>query len=283
MNPHTDRLREWWDLKAPREEQDRADERVNRELRWREIGRRLDGVRTIADIGGGTGAFSIPLARRGYQVTHIDISPVMLDLARQRAGGLSNLRFVQADATDLTAFADGSFDLVLNMDGAISFSGREANRAIQESCRLARRTVLVTTSNRASLAAGWVGESLAGGRMLPAVDSMFNEGWWDPDEFESNCVFVQGRPMNWIPPLRAYNRQELMDRLKANGFRVIRAGGLGSLANLLGCDRLAGLHDNDPLWRQFIAVCDRFDQEIMPDGPGTWERAGLIGVAVRDG
>ena len=50
-----ERERAWWDAKASSEETDRADEAINRALRWREITRRLDGVRTVLDVGGGTG------------------------------------------------------------------------------------------------------------------------------------------------------------------------------------------------------------------------------------
>jgi len=78
MKVDFDRERAWWDAKAPEEEQDLADEAINRALRWREIELHLAAVRTVLDIGAGTGAFSIPLARRGFAATHVDFSPAML-------------------------------------------------------------------------------------------------------------------------------------------------------------------------------------------------------------
>ena len=42
---------EFWNRIAPREEVDLDDEFINRQLRWREIERNLDGVETILDIG----------------------------------------------------------------------------------------------------------------------------------------------------------------------------------------------------------------------------------------
>src|SRR5512136_186295 len=113
-----ERERQWWDAKAPAEERDSNDMVINRLLRWREIERNLKGVKTILDVGGGTGAFSIPLARRGYQVTHLDFSTTMLQIARQKAQELKGIDFVEGNAADLSRFADSSFDLVLNMDGA---------------------------------------------------------------------------------------------------------------------------------------------------------------------
>jgi len=71
----------------------------------REIASRLGGARTILDAGAGTGRFSIPLARQGFHVTHLDISQGMIDSARQLArdaGVLDNMRFERGRVGDLT-------------------------------------------------------------------------------------------------------------------------------------------------------------------------------------
>ena len=112
MQVDFERERRWWDTKAPREERDRADEAINRALRWRELERHLDGVRTVLDVGGGTGVFSIPLARRGFEVTAVDFSPIAFERARSRAEEEDVLaRFVLADVFEF-ALTAGQFDLV---------------------------------------------------------------------------------------------------------------------------------------------------------------------------
>ena len=83
MEINFEQERQWWNAKASSEENDLEDEAINRALRWREVNRQLEGVKTILEIGGGTGAFSIPLARRGYSVTHLDFSPAMLEIAKE--------------------------------------------------------------------------------------------------------------------------------------------------------------------------------------------------------
>jgi 2-polyprenyl-3-methyl-5-hydroxy-6-metoxy-1,4-benzoquinol methylase len=45
----------------------------------------LAGLRPVLDVGADTGDFSIPLAQRGFAVTHVDFSPAMLTLARREA------------------------------------------------------------------------------------------------------------------------------------------------------------------------------------------------------
>ncbi len=70
-------------------------------------------VKTILDAGCGTGGHSIPLAKRGYNVTGIDASQVMITKARQKAKGKSsNLTFHSLDIRD--------FDLEKKFDACIS-------------------------------------------------------------------------------------------------------------------------------------------------------------------
>lgn len=52
---------------------------------------KLNKVETIVDFACGTGAQSIGLAKMGYQVTAADLSPQMLDIAREKAKKHSSL------------------------------------------------------------------------------------------------------------------------------------------------------------------------------------------------
>lgn len=64
----------------------------------------------VADLGCGTGSLSLLLHELGHEVTGLDVSPRMLERARQKAGPA--IRFVEGDAAwpDLPA---GAFDVVL--------------------------------------------------------------------------------------------------------------------------------------------------------------------------
>jgi ubiquinone/menaquinone biosynthesis C-methylase UbiE len=76
-----------------------------------------DGVRVL-DIGCGTGSLAIACARRGAQVTGIDISPLMLDIARQkvkRAGLEDSISLMETSAIELDEkFEAGSFDTIMS-------------------------------------------------------------------------------------------------------------------------------------------------------------------------
>lgn len=281
MRVNFDRERSWWDAKAPREEIDLVDESINRTLRWREIERHLDGVESILDIGGGTGAFSIPLARRGFKVTHVDFSPAMLGIARQKAEGIENIEFVEANSTDLP-YEDQSFDLVLNMDGAISFCGSEAGRAVAEACRVAKNKVIMTVSNRVALIPNWMRSSIkVCGGFIPAVREMVENGEWHLDQFPENALAAKGATQDYVGACKAFLPDELQNLLEQQNMSVSRIGGIGSLACLCGDELIRHIISDEKLLTEFVDMCDYYDEVILPKGPGTWQRAGLIAVASR--
>jgi SAM-dependent methyltransferase len=280
MKVDFERERRWWDAKTPKEEQDLADEAVNRALRWREIERYLAGVRTVLDIGAGTGAFSIPLARRGFAVTHMDFSPAMLALARRKAERLKNVQFVEANAVTLP-FPDRSFDLVLNMDGAISFCGSLAEQALRETCRVTREALILAVSHRAWMIPVWVSSSITvAGRLLPAVGAMFDRGEWHQEQSPENPLLSRGMTQDYLGAFRAFLPGELRAVLEAVGMQVLRCSGLGTLANFCGREAVERVCQDGALFQDFLDLCEWFDQEVLPEGPGTRQRAGLIAVAV---
>jgi ubiquinone/menaquinone biosynthesis C-methylase UbiE len=75
----------------------------------------------ILDAAGGTGRITLPLAKMGYSVTLCDISPGMLNVARQkllREGVSDKVEILECDVCKLR-FADESFDFVICWDGGI--------------------------------------------------------------------------------------------------------------------------------------------------------------------
>lgn len=274
--------KQWWNAKAAKEEQDLADEAINRALRWREIERHLEGIKTILDIGAGIGAYSIPLAQRRFPVTHIDFSPSMLKIARQKSKSLNlkNIHFVEGNAVDLSQFPDHSFDLVLNMDGAISFCGSEAEQAIFESCRVTKKKLIITVSNRIWMFPVWLDSSLeAVKHFTPADYEMLERGEWHQEQFPENAMMTKGLTQNYFGAFKAFLPDELEKILKRAGMRILWIGGLGSLANLCGKETVEQVLRNKVLFEEFLDLCERFDKEILRDGPGTQQRAGLIAIA----
>lgn len=78
--------------------------------------------RTILDIGCGTGAHAIELARRGCQVAGVDLSQAMLDQARSKAEALDEAHrpnFLQGDAR---SFSTGrTYELAIMMFAVVGY------------------------------------------------------------------------------------------------------------------------------------------------------------------
>jgi len=111
-NEHAERYDEWY-----KTFHGAVEHYVDWELLKRYLPKNKDAK--ILDAAGGTGRITLPLAERGYSVTLCDISPGMLNVARQklqRAGVLDNVEVCECDVCRLR-FADESFDFVLCWDG----------------------------------------------------------------------------------------------------------------------------------------------------------------------
>ena len=98
---------------------------------------------SILDLGGGAGAYSFSLAKKGYKVTLADLSETLLAQAKKQKekDKVQNLISLdQVNATDLSCYKDNSFDVVL-LFGPLYHLTEEAER---EKCVSEIRRVLKT-------------------------------------------------------------------------------------------------------------------------------------------
>jgi SAM-dependent methyltransferase len=75
----------------------------------------------VLDLGSGDGTTAVPEAQLGADVLGVDIAGNLVAAGNARAEelGLTNLKFQEGDATDLSELADESFDLVVSVFGAM--------------------------------------------------------------------------------------------------------------------------------------------------------------------
>lgn len=97
-----------------------------------------NNVKTILDVGCGTGEYSIELARRGYTVIGVDKSKAMISEANRRkvslpAETIGNLHFWSKDVESLLTTLDINFDAILFMGNTISHNP-ETYRSILKKC-----------------------------------------------------------------------------------------------------------------------------------------------------
>jgi SAM-dependent methyltransferase len=75
----------------------------------------------VLDLGCGDGTTAVPAAELGASVLGVDIASNLVEAGNARAQslGLTNLRFQEGDASDLSELADDSFDLAISIFGAM--------------------------------------------------------------------------------------------------------------------------------------------------------------------
>jgi magnesium-protoporphyrin O-methyltransferase len=86
--------------------------------------------RRVLDAGCGTGALALELARRGAHVVAIDLSPTLVDLARERIGGATGPGHIEFLAGDMTDPALGDFHHVVAMDSLIHYDAHDVVRVL---------------------------------------------------------------------------------------------------------------------------------------------------------
>lgn len=109
---------DFYNQEAQTEDRRLENHRLEYDLTWRYLQRYLPAGGKILELGAATGRYTLELARKGYNVTAVDISPVELEVCRNRLSEQNltdRVRLVTADARDLSQVKDGDYDACLAM------------------------------------------------------------------------------------------------------------------------------------------------------------------------
>src|SRR6185437_190448 len=103
----------------------------------------------VLDLGCGDGTTAIPAAKLGAEVLGVDIASNLVEAGNARAQslGLSNCRFQEGDASDLSDLEDDTFDLTISIFGAM-FAPKPAD--------VAKEMVRVTRSGGRVVMGNWI-------------------------------------------------------------------------------------------------------------------------------
>ncbi len=94
----------------------------------------------ILEIGAGTGRYSHTLARMGYAVDAVELIPHNIELFRKSTIDGENVSITEGNATDLSAFADGTYDITLLLGPMYHlFTLEERTAALHEAVRVTQK------------------------------------------------------------------------------------------------------------------------------------------------
>lgn len=142
----------------------------------------LSGKRVL-DAGCGTGAFAVEAARRGAEVVAIDLSPTLVNLARERLPAELASR-IDFRSGDMLGPALGQFDHVVAMDSVIHYSTHDAVGALAQLAGRTSGSILFTFAPRTPLLAAMI----AVGRLLPRGD---RAPWLEPMAAEKIAALMK--------------------------------------------------------------------------------------------
>jgi len=111
-------------------------------MKNRLVGENVHAGDRVLEIGCGTGTMAIQAALRGARVLGFDISPPMLDVAKEKvdaAGLLEKVELVEMGISGMDKLADDEFDLVMSTLVFSELSHDERVYALDHAFRVLRR------------------------------------------------------------------------------------------------------------------------------------------------
>ena len=108
----------------------------------------IDAKSKILDCAAGTGVYAFWLADKGHDVTATDITPRHIDIINQTLKTKEySMNTAVLDATDMSCFADDTFDVVLNMGPFYHLITKEQReKCLNECLRVLKKDGLLITA-----------------------------------------------------------------------------------------------------------------------------------------
>jgi S-adenosylmethionine-dependent methyltransferase len=251
MIDSVDDIAAFYDEDPQREDLRLEQHQLEHDLTWRYLDQYLPTQGSILEIGAATGRYSLELVRRGFSVTAVDLSPVLIRQAQERVASEKlevEIRFVVADARDLNEVTEGDFDAVLMM-GPLYHLVAEADRreALDQAFQRLRPGGLVFSSFLS--------------RLGVLADLIRNAPTWIEDQSEVRSLVTRGkRPDDYSRGgFRGYFARvsEIAPLHEELGFETIAVAGVEPVisADDESFNRLQGSHRE--LWLDLLLEVSR--------------------------
>lgn len=201
----------------------------------------------VLDAGGGTGRYTIELARRGYNVVLFDLASEMLKLARRKikkAEVLGNVKdFVQGSVEDLSMFCDQEFDAVLCLGAPLChlLKAEQRVKAASELVRVAKRDAPIFVSVISRI--GLIKTILI---RFPQ-EMQYAKHHWEVGDYIPGLQGEGFTAAHWFLP------EELRELFERQGVKILEMAGLEGLSshNEKETNRL---YQDQEKWRMWVEI-----------------------------
>lgn len=196
----------------------------------------------VLDAGGGTGINAILMAKRCRHVTLLDITPGILQLARENveaAGVADRVTLVQGDISDLGQVDDERYSFVVCVGDALSYVLDRRFRALKELVRVAMPGSILILGCDSKL--GFMRLSLAQGRLDEALE-IYEHG-------ECDCGMG--------PRTHTYTVEEMSELLQGNGCRVLEVASTPTVSDTVDTAPFRERGDWERLKALELELCTR--------------------------
>lgn len=102
------------------------------------INRYLKKRMKILEIGAGTGAYSLMLAKNGYQVDALELVQHNLDILKSKITPEMHINANQGNALNMSMYEDNSFDIVLCLGPLYHLENEDRKKCIDEAIRVCK-------------------------------------------------------------------------------------------------------------------------------------------------
>lgn len=244
--------------------------RVSLEVHRRFLARFVHPGDRVLEVGAGPGRFTLALAALGATVVVTDLSPVQLDLNRERVGRTAAETAVERrellDVGDASRYADGEFDAVVAYGGPLSYTFDRAEEALRGLLRVTAPGGAVVASVMSAL--GTWRAALPGVARAAAVAGE-----------DANDRVLRTGDLRHLPGAahvcRMFRSSELAGLATAAGGELVALSG-SNWASLGDPATLADLEADPDRWRRFL------DHEVAACAePGATDGGTHLLLAVR--
>jgi len=185
----------------------------------------------VLDAGGGPGRYAIELAKLGYDVVLLDLTPKLLEIAERQIKkarvGDRVKQILQGSVDDLSMFDDSTFNVVLCLGGALAhiMDAKQREKAIDELIRVAKKNAPIFISVIGKFAT-LICALIYWPKDLE-INGLYQKIYDTGDYFGDYGIYTKGRS---FAPCHFYSREELENAFGKRNVKILETVGLEGLA-----------------------------------------------------